>query len=115
MKVTKKEISPLLTATFPEYKGRRFFVQPADKVTLYDLNWCEGTRNAYRACTTTGRKVGNGEAFNQKAPWNNNAEGSTIDIPAGAIVACHSYRGMTESVTFYINPADMPKFLTVEA
>lgn len=113
MKVKKSEITALLAATFPEYKGRKFFVEAAEQVTLYDLNWCEGVRNSYQACTVSGKTIGCGESFNQKAPWNNKAEGVTIQLPVGAIVACHAFRGMHESVTFYINPADMPKLIGI--
>ena len=111
MKVSKKDIAPLLAASFPQYSGRRFFVEAAERVTLYDLNWCEGSRNAYRALTIEGKAIGNGQAFNAAAPWNNHAEGKTLDIPQGAIVACQSNRGQHESITFYINPADMPKLI----
>lgn len=114
MKVRKSEIVALLKATFPEYSGRRFFVQPAERITLHDLNWCEGTRNSYRAVTLDGKPIGNGAKFNGPAPWNNTAEGAEVSIPNGVAVACHSFHGMHESVTFYLHPQDMPKLVGME-
>ncbi len=113
MKARKQDIAPLLAATFPDYRGRRFFVEAASSITLYDLNWCEGVRNAYRAVTLDGVGLGADKLANMNAtaPWKNYAEGSVCSVPVGLVVACHSYRGMHESVTFYINPADMPKVI----
>ena len=116
MQVKKADIAPLLAATFPNYTGRKFTVKAAASVTLYDLNWSGGTRNQYHAATTAGKPIGNGQAFNAAAPWKNNAEGETITIPPGAIVAEHSiFCGKDCGITFYINPADMPRLLPMIA
>lgn len=113
MQVSKQDIEPLINATFPQYKGRKFRVEAKDKVTLYDLNWGGGSRNQYHAVTLDGRAVGNGEKFNQAAPWRNNAEGSTVDIPQGFAIVEHSiFCGKDVGITVYLNPADMPKYLT---
>lgn len=112
MKVSKKEIAPLLRGTFPDYKGKRFFVDPSGKVTLYDLNWCEGTRYQYRAVSLDGTPLGGADKYNATAPWHNQAEGKTIEIPRGACIAAHGYNAGRESgVTFYINHLDMPALL----
>lgn len=116
MHVKKADIAPLLAATFPQYKGRKFFVQAADAVRLDNLNWDGGSRNAYRAVTISGQRIGNGQAFNAAAPWENNAEGQIVPIPAGAVIAREGiYCGRECGITFYINPADMPRLLPMIA
>lgn len=112
MKVSKKQIAPLLAATFPEYQGRKFFVQAAERVTLWDLNWCEGSRTQYRTATTGGDTINNKDTFNHVAPWANIAEGKDMPVPQGAIVASNRIsQGRECGVTFYIHPSDMPKLL----
>jgi hypothetical protein len=112
MKVSKKQIAPLLAATFPEYNGRKFFVQAAERVTLWDLNWCEGSRTQYRTATTTGATINNKDTFNHVAPWANMAEGKEIPVPPGAIVASNTIsQGRECGITFYIHPSDMPKLI----
>lgn len=112
MKTTKKTIAPLLKATFPDYTGKKFFVQAAENITLYDLNWCEGSRTQYRTCTTAGTTINDSDKFNHIAPWKNPAEGQTMPIPPGAIVATRTIsQGRECGITFYINPADMPRLI----
>lgn len=112
MKVSKKQIAPLLAATFPDYTGRKFFVQAAERVTLWDLNWCEGSRTQYRTATISGQTLNNRDTYNHVAPWANMAEGKEIPVPVGAIVASNTIsQGRECGVTFYINPADMPRLI----
>lgn len=114
MKVSKKDVAAVVAATFPEYKGKKFFIQAAATVTLYDLNWCEGTRNQYHASTISGQKIGNGQKLNAVAPWNNQAEGATVQIPQGAVIVCNSIHcGRECGLTVYVNPADMAALLPV--
>lgn len=113
LKVNKASVRKLLEATFPEYKGRSFNVHAASSVRIYDLNWCGGTRNEYRACTLDGISSGSLEAANARHPMQNiGVEGSECAIPQGFILARSGFFcGQPTGVTFYINPADMPKQL----
>lgn len=111
IKARKSEISKLLAATFPEYTGRTFRVEPATTVTFWNLNWSGGTRSQFRACSVTGEKGGTMDRYNAAAPWNNPAEGKTIELPIGAVIAERADCGMRTEITFYINPADLPKLL----
>lgn len=112
IKAKKSEIRALLAATFPEYAGRTFKIEPAKTVTFWNLNWSGGTRSQFRACSITGQKGGTMDRYNAAAPWNNPAEGKTIELPAGAVIAEHSeFCGKDCGVTFYINPADLPALL----
>ena len=109
---TRKEVAPLITATFPDYRGRKFRIEPRAQVTLSDLNWDGGTRNQYRSCTTDGRKVGDTDTWNQIAPSLNAAEGATMTLPQGCVLVCRSmFCGKDAGLTLYVHPDDMPKWL----
>lgn len=110
--VKRAEVKPLVEATFPEYRGRKFQVEAACQVTLYDLNWSGGTRSVYRTCTTEGRYIGSSAKANAAAPWNNAAEGQRVPVPQGAVIVKHSeFCGKDCGLTIYIHPEDMPKLL----
>lgn len=103
-KATKAQVRPWLEATFPDYDGRKFRVELADKITLYDLHWSGGTRNEYRTCTLEGRPVGGTDEYAAMAPWNDPAEGKTFPIPVGFVVAEHSiFMGKDMGITFTLN------------
>ena len=113
MKVKKKDIAPFLSATFPEYSGRKFSVEARAHIYLCGLNWDGGSRNQYRACTVTGEPIGSADRFNHVAPWNNQAEGQKVPLPEGCVVAEHTiFQGKDMGVRFYLNPSDMPKVLS---
>ncbi len=112
IKVTRKEVDVLARATFPEYKGRKFSVIAAEQVTLHDVNWGGGSRNQYRAVTLEGQPLGSTDRFSQMWPGSHAAEGMTLPIPQGAVVVEHCiFCGKDLGLRFYINPADMPKYL----
>jgi hypothetical protein len=49
-------------------------------------------------------------------PADNKAEGTILPIPQGAVIAKEAiYCGIECGITFYINPADMPKLLPMIA
>jgi len=113
MKVSRKDVKVLVEATFPEYRGRKFRLMASNSVVLTDLNWSGGSRSVYRACTITGQSTGDSSKYNAQAPWNNQAEGKVLSIPPGFVVVEHSdFCGKDMGLRIYVNPADMPKFLT---
>lgn len=95
------------------YRKRKVWVRPASKVTLSDLNWSGGTRSEYRAFAIGGTvQLGSMARWNQVHPWDNAAEGKSIEIPAGAIVVrTGHFCGKESMATIYVNPADMPRLL----
>ena len=110
--VTRNDVSAIVRATFPHYKGRKFRVQAKEKVTLSDLNWSGGTRSEYRACTLDGCHTGGADSYNRMAPWENQAEGKSLPIPSGFVVVEHSiFCGKDTGLRIYVNPADMAKLL----
>lgn len=103
-KLTKKDVKDILSITFPDYRGRKFWLDASGKVWLHDTNAAGGTINEFKA--VSGGKV---RGFSPAAPWNNVIEGKQVEIPVGVCVVEYSvFCGVETGITFYINPADAP-------
>ena len=112
IKVSRKEVFAVVNATFPNYKGRKFRIQPAEAVGFYDLNWSGGTRNQYRACAIDGSPIDSKYNLNSPAPWNNPFEGKRIELPMDVVIVEHSmFCGKDVGLRIYVNPANMPRLL----
>lgn len=112
IRAQRKDVAKLIDATFPEYRGRTFKVEARRSVMLHDLNWSGGSRSQYRACSLDGQFAGSADKHNATAPWENKAEGQSVEIPRGACLVRHSiFCGKDTGLTFYINPEDMPRLL----
>lgn len=110
--VKRAAVAKIVAATFPDYSGRKFKVEAAERVTLSDLNWSGGSRSQYRTCTIDGIGIGSADKWNAVAPWSNRAEGTTHQIPEGAVVVRHSiFCGKDTGLTIYVHPASMPALL----
>jgi hypothetical protein len=110
--VTGDMVAPMIRATFPSYKGKKFQVVAAESVTLHDLNWSGGSRCQYRACTLAGAPLGNADKFNAMAPWENPAEGQSLPIAPGACVVQHTlFCGSDLGLRIYVHPSDMAPLL----
>ena len=108
VKVSKKDVLPILKASFPGYTGRKFRVVPVERLTLYDLNWSGGTRNQYVAV----RFDGSSSHLVPTAPWAEYREGAVVDIPEDVIVVEHSdFCGSDMGIRIYCHPNRMPKLL----
>jgi hypothetical protein len=108
-KVTRKQVKAIIEQTYPDYNGRKFTVEAAERVTFYDTNWSGGTRSQYVAMTRDG-KTG---TFTAPAPWVNRLEGQTVDLPEDVIIVKHSiFCGQDCGIRFYVHPNVMPKMLT---
>lgn len=107
IKIRKSAIvKELLAMTFSSYRGRKFKLRPATKVTLHDLNWGGGTRNVYCAIDMASGKARKLD-MTAVAPWDkNNPEGQTLELPPNVVVVCHSiFCGQDMGITFYVNPS----------
>ena len=115
--VKRKDVAQIVAATFPDYKGRKFRIEPRATVTFSNLNWDGGTRSQYRTCTLDGsQSLGRADRYNAQAPWANALEGKTIPIPAGALIVEHAmFCGKDAGLYIYVNPQDMPKLLASPA
>lgn len=115
IKVSKsdKSIKAVISATYPEWKGRKVFVKAA---TSYQLSnyWSEGSRDFVQAYNlTTG--VAAHPSGTSCTPFNQDAH-LRIDIPEGVLLVEHSiFCGKDGGVTIYVNPENLVKFLPVAA
>lgn len=101
--VKKAQIKPVLDVTFPEYKGRTFKVQFTDKVTFSDTNWGGGTRSFYKFVQMDTGKVA---PLSVPAPWDNQYEGKTMDLPENIVVVEHIiFCGQDLGIRFYVHPS----------
>ena len=101
MKISKTQaIKKILSETFPEYTGRKFFADYSGRVTFIDTNWGGGTRNSYKAVNLENGKV---QPLPVSAPWANPVEGHSVEIPAGCAVVEHSiFCGQDSGITLHM-------------
>ena len=113
IEVATKDLKHIVRATFPEYKRKKVIVVATENVTFHDVNWSGGTKSIYKACTVDGRPVASKVDMGGPAPWENPFEGKTVALPEGAMVVQGGYFcGKVSLLYVYVNPANMPKFLT---
>ena len=112
MKVRKADIWGIVKQVMPEYTGRKFFLNVADKITFSNTNWCEGTRTYYAAVQL--REGGRVQSFAaMPAPWANPIEGQTFSILPGVAVVTQSYFcGHDCGIAVYVNPETAPQIVS---
>lgn len=114
IKVKAKDVKHIIQATFPDYRKRDVIIDAREMVTLHDLNWSGGTKSEYRACAIDGETNSRRLDMGRPAPWANPYEGLTVPIPIDCVVAEAGYFcGKPRTMRLYVNPANMPKFITV--
>lgn len=112
VKVRKTDVAQIVQATFPAYRGRKIRIEPRKSVHVCGLNWDGGSRSQYRGCTLTGRPTGSLDRYNQRAPWDNPAEGQSLElVPDVALVRHSIFMGKDTGLTIYVHPDSMPKLL----
>ena len=108
VKITTARAKPIVSKTFPEYKGRKFIVEFTDTVSFYDTNWSGGTRNFYEAV----RSDGHHERLPSFSPWNNPAEGRKIALTPDILIVERAYFcGKDCGITIYAHPCHLPKWI----
>jgi hypothetical protein len=99
-KASGKAVKAIVSETFPDYKGRKFYVEDSGRVTFHDTNWGGGTRNYYSAISLSNGKA---QRLADYAPWANPAEGKTVEIPAGfAVVQRSIFCGQESGITIHM-------------
>jgi len=100
-KISKtKAVREILKQTFPDYMGRKFFLDDSGVVLFNDTNWGGGTRNYYAAIRLSDGVV---EKLQDFAPWANPVEGKTVEIPEGFAVVQRSYFcGIEGGITIHV-------------
>ena len=108
IKLASKQYKKLVTATFPDYRGRKVAIEFTDKLTFHDVNWGGGTKNTYRFIRADGAQT----SLPTPAPWVNPFEGLTVDLPLDVLVVEHSvFCGHDMGIRIYANPCHLPKWL----
>ena len=97
------------------YRRRKVTINPAGAVTLTDLNWSDGTRSTYTAIElATGQT--SAPDLGRPAPWDNKAEGVTVPVPPGMVIArTGTFCGKPSLMTIYCHPDDMPRLIEEDA
>jgi hypothetical protein len=124
VKVRKADIRDILEASFPDYRGRKFFVEFTTTINIHNLNWSGGSRNQYVAVnneppTVPGEPRDRMEFWRNRAvqlspeaPWTEVREGAKIELPVNAMVVKHTdYCGSDLGITIYAHPDNAPKWL----
>jgi len=108
IKVKKSQVAQIVNKTFPEYKGRSFYIEFTDAVTLWDTNWSGGTKNSYAALNWDGQVKHNPTP----APWMNQMDGETVTIGPDVLLVKHTvFCGHDLGITIYANPIYGPALL----
>jgi len=107
MKLAKKDAWKYVSITFPDYTGRKFFLEFRNNITFYDTNWSGGTRKEYKAIGNNGVA-----GFNAPAPWVNGVEGTTLKMRPDVIIVTHNiFCGKDCGVTIIMHPEHAPKWI----
>lgn len=108
IKIKKAQVKSIIAKTFPNYKGRSFFVEFTPSVTLHDTNWGGGTKNSYAAVNWDGQV----KHAPTPAPWMNRMEGETVTISPDVVLVKHTvFCGQDLGITIYANPVNAPALL----
>jgi hypothetical protein len=109
IKVSGKEVPRYLRG---DYAGRTFRVAVANEVTIpADSNlWSGGSRDSYRAVLlATGDAI---QLGSRSAPWDPTREDKVIKMSPDIAIVRHSmFLGKDMGLTFFIHPANAPKFI----
>lgn len=108
LKLTSRQAKPIVSVAFPDYRGRKFFMEFTGAVRFDNMNWDGGSKNEYVSI----RRDGSVGRFESYSPWNNPVEGQTVQLPADVIVVQHTYYcGQDCGITIYAHPSLAPALL----
>lgn len=86
------------------YRRKEFCLIVRDRVTLSDVNWSGGSRSIYTAidlANLTSRTAN----LSRLPPWNNPAEGATVEIPPNVAIAQHgTFMGKPATLYLHVRP-----------
>lgn len=109
--VRKEDVAAIVAATFPDYNGKKFKIKAVDKVTFNRINWTNGARDEYVACS-----------FNKDTqtanylPWSSTqyVEGNTQNLYPEIAIVMHTRSGSQDlGLTIYMHPDNIPTNLVM--
>lgn len=96
-------VRAILSATFPDYRGRKVRVARFDRPLHLDLSWSGGTVDKVALIDFRNGRIGH---LVVPAPWSHGAA-DPVDCPPGAMLVVRSYFcGSDAGVTIYCRPDD---------
>ena len=110
--VTKKDIAPILNASFPDYRGRKFAVDASGSVTFMDICWGGGSKNTYHAVKLDTLESGRLASVSPFSDAFRVVEGASLDIPEDVVIVEHCcFCGKDLGIRIYVNPKNLPAML----
>ena len=104
-KISRRDAEEIIRRTFPEWKGRKVYVELATTVTLHDLHWGGGSRTVYAFVNVDGRAAA--LDFSTTDPWSHQTEGKTVTLPPTVCCVAHAtFCGKDAGITITVNPND---------
>ena len=114
MKITKTQypsLVSLMQTSYPDYKGRKFFIQVCVESIDTTSYWDSGSRTYFKFIRSDGKTMSPLE----QAPWKQTEENRTIKLQQGLACVTRAIScGYECGLTMYLHPSDMPKRLTNE-
>jgi len=110
MKISKKDfpkIVALMKKAFPEYKGRKFYIEACANEFQTHSYWDGGSKDSYVFVRADGKQM---EIDSMTAPWVQCQENRKAKLVPG--LACVKYTyfcGHDLGLTLMLHPDDMPK------
>ena len=109
-------LKTILAMTFPNYAGRKYHLEYARELTLYDRDWSGGIHADYVIL----RDIGNGIERAETPPFRPSAGPAayapTLALQPGYVVARHYYFcGRDAGITLFVNPDSKLNFLPEQA
>lgn len=110
IKARKRDIAAVLRVSFPEYRGRTYYVLPTETYRFSGTYWDGGSRTYH-----VGVNLRNGRAVriaDNRAPWVNTLEGQSVTMAPGVLIVEHVYFcGKDAGIRIYCHPDDCPRML----
>jgi hypothetical protein len=112
MKITTKshpKLIKLMKSAYPEYNGRKFYMNIRCEPFLTISYWDEGSRTYYKFLRWDGKMLEQPDS----APWTQHqSENRTTQLVPGLACITHSInQGIDCGISIYFHPDDIPKQL----
>lgn len=93
------------------YRRKKYRLNVTSKVTLQGLNWSGGSRTQFTAVRLTDGSASTPN-LSAPAPWNNPAEGATVEIPENVAILEHgTFCGKPSMLIVHVRPDNAPQLL----
>ena len=100
-------------AAFPNYRGRKYYLEARETVNVKSY-WAGGSRDYFTFVRLDDLRT---LSMPPQSAYDRQIEGADkAPIPPGFVCVRHSiFCGKDAGITFYVNPADMPRMLPISS